>query len=86
MGSQNLLRRCVLAFTRMVVLHEAQHAVWKSAHTLCNACAGFHVMYIHKIGEEKKISTPSIISMWGGGGGEKGLVFVSKISVFTDDP
>ena len=37
---------------RMVVLREV-HAAWKSAHTLCNVCAGFHFMYTHEIGEEK---------------------------------
>ena len=31
--------------SRMVVVREA-HTVWKSAHTLCNVCAGFHVMYM----------------------------------------
>ena len=38
--------------SRMVVLREV-HAAWKSARTLCNVCAGFHVMYTHEIGEEK---------------------------------
>ena len=68
------------------------HAAWKSAPTLCNVCAGFHVTYIHEIGAEKNIDTMHhlyvFVSQGGGGGGEgKRLVFVSKIiSVFTDDP
>ena len=40
-----------------VVIAREVHAAWKSAHTLCNACAGFHVMFIHEIGEEKSIDT-----------------------------
>ena len=34
------------------------HGAWKSAHTLCNVLvrAGFHVSYIHEIGEEEKNS------------------------------
>ena len=55
----------------MVVAQEV-HAAWKSAHTLCNVCAGFHVMYIHEIGEEIKLSISGIIcvcSFLGGGGG-----------------
>ena len=42
--------------SRIVVVCEV-HAAWKSAHTLCNVCAGFHDMYIHEIGEEEKINT-----------------------------
>ena len=88
MGSQNQRRRCVLALTGIVVVCEV-HAAWKSAHTLCNVCAGFYIMYIHEIGEEEK-SIQCIICMCsflkGGGVGEKRLAFVSKkISVFTDD-
>ena len=68
------------------------HAAWKSAHTLCNVCAGFHVTYIYERGEEKNIDTLHHLYVFvsqrgGGGGGEKRLVFVSKkISVFADDP
>ena len=74
----------------MVVVHEV-HAAWKSAHTLCNVCAGFHVMYIHEIGEEKnyryQASFVCVRFSKEEGVGEKRLVFVSKnISVFTDDP
>ena len=81
--------RAGLAHGHMGVLREV-HAAWKSAHTLCNLCAGFHVMYVHEIRKEK-ISIPCIICMCsflkGGGGWETRLVFVSKnISVFTDDP
>ena len=78
--------------SRMVVVREV-HAAWKSAHTLCNVCAGFHVTYVHEIGVEKNIDTMHhlyvFVSQRGkeGGGGEKRLVFVSKkVSVFTDDP
>ena len=61
---------------RMVVVREV-HAAWKPAHTLCNVCAGFHVTYIHEIGEEKKkIDTMHhlcvFVSQRGGGGGRLG--------------
>ena len=58
--------------SRMVVVREV-NAAWKSAHTLCNVCVGFHDMYIHDIGEETNISIPCIICMCSflkGGGGE----------------
>ena len=59
---------------------------------LCNVCAGFHVTYIHEIGEEKKIDTMHhlyvFVSQRGGGGGggmegveEKRLVFVSEKNI-----
>ena len=60
MGSQNQQRRYVLAFAHgyMVRVLVRGHAAWKSAHTLRNVCAGFHVMYmymyIHETGEERK--------------------------------
>ena len=67
--------------SRMLVVHEV-HAAWKSAHTLCNVCAGFHVMYIHEIGEEEKNRYHASFvcvrfSKRGRGVGEKRLVFVS---------
>ena len=76
--------------SHMVVVHEV-HAAWKSAHTLCNVCAGFHVMYIHEIGEEKnyqyQASFLCVRFSKEKGVGEKRLVFVSKnILVYTDDP
>ena len=63
----------------------------RHVHTLCNVCAGFHVTYIHEIGEERKnqyhASFVCVRFSKGGGVGEKRLVFVSKKRlVFTDDP
>ena len=67
----------------MLVAQEI-HAAWKSAHALCNVCAGFHVMYIHEIGEEIKLSISGIICVFvsrgRGGGGVLGAKRVSKIS------
>ena len=68
--STSSLRACWPS--RMVVVREV-HAAWKSAHLLCNVCAGFHVMYIHEIGKEKKIDTMHHLYVFvsqGGGGGE----------------
>ena len=62
--------------SRMVVVRKVDlHAVWKSAHTLCNVCAGFHVMYLHEIheGVEKILIHALFVcvrfSKGGGGGG-----------------
>ena len=62
--------------SRMAVVHKVR-AAWKSAHTLCNVCAGFHVMYmyIHETGEEEKKNIDTMhhlyvfVSQRGGGRG-----------------
>ena len=92
MGSQNLRRRCVcvLALTHGTVVVREVHAAWKSAYTLCNVCAGFHVMYIHEIGEEKNIHTMHHLYVFVSQRGEwlgrnNYFSFLKEISVFTDD-